>query len=292
MSIGFVSIIMNQQDIRLRSCILKNATPENLLRLIEHNLTMLDKMLDWNFQNNIHLFRISSEIIPFGSHPINVVAWWELFQTQLRALGDKAKKLGIRLSFHPGQYTTLSSPNAGVVARAILDLKYHARFLDTMGVDFSNKIILHIGSKYGNKEQAVRRFIKNFKNLPVNVRRRIVLENDELHFTADDILKIARKTKCPAVFDLLHHQINNSGNLSVAGAVLRCRKSWRRADGVQKIHYSQQAPGKRIGSHSETISLPQFLAFYKILPQPIDIMLEVKDKSLSALKCISAVKNL
>ncbi len=292
MSIGFVSIIVNRQDIKMRSCILKNATPANLMLLIQHNLDTLDRALQWNFENDIKLFRLSSEIIPFGSHPVNNIPWWSLFRTQLLALGEKAKRFGIRLSFHPGQYTTLASPNAEVVARAERDLKYHATFLDAMGLDFSSKMILHIGSSYGDKPETMRRFIKNFKRQPRSVKKRLVLENDELHFNVEEVLKIARFTRSPVVFDILHHQINPSGKLSALDAVIRCRKSWRRGDGIQKIHYSQQAVGKRTGSHSDTIAVPQFLDFYKILPQPIDIMLEVKDKSLSALKCINAVKNL
>ena len=60
-------------------------------------------------------------------------------------------------------------------------------------------------------------------------------------------------------------------------------------DGNQKIHYSQQAPGKRPGAHTDTIDLETFLTFHDQLEdKQIDIMLEVKDKNLSAIKCQNA----
>ncbi len=67
-----------------------------------------------------------------------------------------------------------------------------------------------------------------------------------------------------------------------------CKKTWKEKDGFQKIHYSQQDPLKRTGSHSNTIKIDEFLDFYESLGRKdIDIMLEVKDKNLSALKCIN-----
>ncbi|CZQ96461.1 uv-endonuclease uvde [Trichococcus palustris] len=66
-------------------------------------------------------------------------------------------------------------------------------------------------------------------------------------------------------------------------------KTWKEEDGKQKIHYSQPAPGKRPGAHTDTIVLDTFLAFYeKLEDKQIDIMLEVKDKNLSAVKCVNA----
>jgi UV DNA damage endonuclease len=71
-----------------------------------------------------------------------------------------------------------------------------------------------------------------------------------------------------------------------------CNKTWKRIDGPQKIHYSQQNPLKKIGSHSNTIRVNEFIKFYNILKdKSIDIMLEVKDKNLSAIKCINCTTN-
>jgi UV DNA damage endonuclease len=72
-----------------------------------------------------------------------------------------------------------------------------------------------------------------------------------------------------------------------------CRKTWLAKDGTQKVHYSQQAQGKKAGSHSESIKVEEFLDFYKSLGRDdLDIMLEVKDKNLSAVRCIKEMQKL
>jgi UV DNA damage endonuclease len=85
------------------------------------------------------------------------------------------------------------------------------------------------------------------------------------------------------VYDNLHHQANSCGG-SDAQWIDACRPTW---DSRQKIHYSQQAAEKRQGAHSATIHVREFIDFCNVLPsQDIDVMLEVKDKNLSAVKCM------
>lgn len=290
MSVGYVSIILSEPDIKMKSCILKNASPEHLSALIEHNITTLDQMLEFNRRHDIRLFRLSSGFIPFASHPINKLRWWQKYSKQFLALGDKAKRYKIRLSFHPGQYTTLSSPNRVIVQKSLKDLQYHARVLDAMGLDSSSKMILHIGGFYEGKKESIERFIKNYSKLPQNIKNRLVIENDDKIYTATEVLYISKRTGAPVIFDYLHHLLNHEGELDTANILQQVRKTWRKKDGVQKIHYSQQAQGKRAGSHSLSIEVPEFVEFYKTLPQPIDVMLEVKDKDLSALKCIAELE--
>ncbi len=69
-----------------------------------------------------------------------------------------------------------------------------------------------------------------------------------------------------------------------------CRETWNKEDGVQKIHYSQQDVNKRPGAHSSTIEIKQFIEFIDKMDLDLDIMLEVKDKNLSALKCINYIR--
>jgi UV DNA damage endonuclease len=291
MNIGYVSIIMSEPGLKMKSCILKNASEENLIKLIKHNLEILDKILDYNFKNKVFVFRISSGFIPFASHPINKIDWCKMFKKDFLALGKKAKKYGIRLSMHPGQYTTLSSPNKNIVKKSILDLKYQTKVLDCMGLDSKNKIILHIGGKYEDKKQSMERFIKEYNKLPQNIKKRLVIENDDRNYTVEDVLYISSQTSIPVLFDYFHHLLNHEGDLNTIEVLKKCMATWKKdRDGIAKIHYSQQAKENISGSHSLTISVPEFLEFYKTLPDNVDIMLEVKDKDISALKCILAAK--
>ncbi len=289
MNIGYACLVVGVPGCKIRTCTIKNATSDVLLSLIKSNIETLDNILDYNIRTGIMLFRISSDIIPFGSHPVNALNWWDVFSGKLQEIGCKAQSAGVRLSMHPGQYTVLNSPNPVVVKRALDDLRYHARFLDAMGLSKQHKIVLHIGGVYGDKPGAINRFIKQYRCLDENIRQRLVIENDDRQYTISEVLSIGKNEGIPVVFDNLHHQVNPDHCYTDMEWIKTCANTWKPEDGPQKIHYSQQNPGKRPGSHSYTIDVNKFLVFYERLHnQDIDIMLEVKDKNLSAIKCIRA----
>jgi UV DNA damage endonuclease len=290
MNIGYACISVGVRNTELRSCIQKNATETKLMELIEHNLKSLDTMIHYNINNKIKLFRISSDLIPFGSSPVNKLPWWEIHEQQLKQIGEKIKQSGMRVSMHPGQYTVLNSPDDKVVARAMEDLNYHTKVLDSLGVGPSHKIVLHIGGIYNDKPMAMQRFITNYSMLSEEVKKRLVLENDDKMYNIKDVLEISSYTKAPVIFDNLHNKINPpSDNKDEVLWIEECKRTWKEKDGQQKIHYSRQNPKKQPGSHSETIVLHEFMEFIeKLSRNDIDIMLEVKDKNLSAVKCINA----
>lgn len=290
MSIGYACLNIGTPDTNMRSVMQRNATAEKLTEVTAHNLAALEKMIDYNQKNNIQLFRISSDLIPFGSSPVNALPWWDIHADAFHRIGAKIQKSGMRVSFHPGQYTVLNSPDEDVVARAILDLAYHNKMLECLRVDNKHKIILHVGGIYGDKKAALERFETNFARLPEAVQKRLIIENDDRLYNIEDVLGLAFRIQIPAVYDNLHHAINpppsgGDDRYWIAAA----KKTWKASDGNQKIHYSQQAPGKRPGAHTDTIQLDTFLTFHETLEdKQIDIMLEVKDKNLSAVKCVNA----
>lgn len=297
MNIGYASKTLAVPGTRMRSITKRLATPERLNGVIVDNLAALDATLDYLGCNGIRLFRISSDVVPFGSSPVNTLDWAVEHEDRLASIGAKARRLGIRLSMHPGQYTVLNSPDPQVVENAVADLSYHATFLDALDVDASGKIVLHIGGAYGDKRAALERFVRACETLPDRVRRRLVVENDDRLFTALDALEASRRTGVPMVFDVLHHELNHEpGSPAWPDLAEAAADTWKPEDGAPKIHYAQQAPGRRPGSHSDTIAVDRFVAFHDELASraevlqaaPVfDIMLEVKDKNLSVLKCIA-----
>lgn len=291
MRIGYACLTVGVRDTNFRTCILKNASDENLRSIIQHNLTSLDHITDYNIKNNIKLFRLSSGIIPFGSSPVNKLKWWDLFEQELAAIGEKIKEAGMRVSMHPGQYTVLNSPREEVVERAVKDLEYHTRFLDSLGVNSEHKIILHVGGVYGDKESALTRFIENYKLLDLPIKKRLVIENDDKCFRIEDVLYLSKHLHIPVIYDNLHNQVFPSDDSKEDRYwIERANKTWTKKDGLQKIHYSQQDEAKRLGAHSTTIQLSKFMEFIEGLENRLDIMLEVKDKNLSAVKCINAIQ--
>ena len=289
MAIGYACKLVGVSNTDMRSCLLKNASSEKLEELIKYNINSLNNIIDYNIENNIHLFRISSDFVPFGSSEINKLKWWEIFKDELQDIGSKIKSSGMRVSLHPGQYTVLNSNSKEVVARAVDDLNYHTRILDSLGLNQEHKVILHIGGGYDNKKLSMERFMDNYDHLDDKVKNRLIIENDDKIYNIEELLEIGIRKSIPVVFDNLHNKINPSDQAkSEKYWIEESKKTWKNKDGYQKIHYSQQAENKKKGSHSEYISINEFMDFYKILNrQDIDIMLEVKDKNLSCIKCIN-----
>ena len=215
-----------------RGTTLRNASPERLRGLIELNLATLKRVTAFNVDHGGGLFRISSDVVPFGSHPVNRRCWWAAFRGPLREIG---------------------------------------------------KLVIHVGGASGDKEAALNRWIGAVSDLPGNVRARVVLENDERLFGADDVLRASAATGTPVVLDVFHHRVyaGPDAETSVPGLIHRAAATWDRArDGVPKIHYSSQAEGRRPGAHAEYVDPAEFARFLTLAPAEVqfDCMLEAEAK--------------
>ena len=152
-----------------------------------------------------------------------------------RPSGSWPPRTGCASACTRGQYTVLNSPDDDVVRRAVADLAYHAAFLDALGTGAEAKVVLHVGGAYGDKKTALRRFVARCRELDAGVRRRLVAENDDRLFTAEDALAASAACGIPMVFDVLHHRLNHDpggrGELELLDAAAR---TWGPQDGPQK----------------------------------------------------------
>jgi len=259
---------------------------------VGHNLACLERILQWNIEHDIYFFRITSNLVPFASHPICSIDWKTLFSEKFARIGSFIKGSGIRVSMHPGQYTVLNSNREDVVERSILELEYHTEVLDLMNQDADAKIVLHVGGVYGSKSKAMNRFARVYQNLSDSVKRRLIIENDERNYTVEDCIAVNEITGIPVVMDNLHHDANNSGE-RFSSAFDAVKKTWRTGDGLPIIHYSSQEPDGRPGKHAVSIDTQHFESFLHSLRRyEMDVMLEVKDKEKSAIKAINITKQL
>jgi UV DNA damage endonuclease len=123
-----------------------------MLEVSRRNLDALREILQWNLKHRIKLFRITSGLIPFGSHHINSGIWKKELKGDFREIGDFIRRNFLRVSMHPGQYTVINTPNREFYERSMKDLQYHCAVLDLMELDGSHKIIIHGGGIYGNRQ--------------------------------------------------------------------------------------------------------------------------------------------
>lgn len=265
---------------------------ERMLETALANILALERILQWNREHGIEVFRITSNLIPFGSHPINSGAWKQAFKGDFEMIGRFIQSNGIQVSMHPGQYTVLNTPNESFLANALRDLDYHAAILDLMELDSVHKIILHGGGAYGEKERSIGVLLDRIAKLPQEISRRLVLENDTRTFNAEDILFICRQAWLPAVFDVFHHQVLPSlDGLDERAVISLFRDTW--SGQRQEIHYSDPNPEKARDAHSESVDVARFGVFLqKVEDLELDVMLEVKDKQASVLKLRKAFPQL
>mgnify|MGYP001586874762 FL=1 len=97
MKIGYACIPMILNYRTNRSFVLKNFSYERFYNCVKENLQDLYKILEQNVKNNIYFFRISSDIIPFASHDVNDIKWWEIFKDELCDIGNFIKENNIRV---------------------------------------------------------------------------------------------------------------------------------------------------------------------------------------------------
>jgi UV DNA damage endonuclease len=280
-----------------------------LIQTVRDNLIHLNQILKYNVKNNLLFFRISSDLIPFASHPICKFSWYKFFQSEFKQIGDYIKKYSIRITMHPDQFVILNSPDNKIVENSINELKYHCKVLDTMCLDDTAKVQIHVGGVYGNKLEARDRFIKTYNNNSKlvdddndSIRRRLVIENDDRLYSLKDCLQINQQTGIPIVLDSFHHECYSNEEqtpLLLQIALQKAMLTWKSTkDGLPIVDYSSQDTrnkrdnkSNRKGKHAETIDTTLFRKFLKETEGlDFDIMLEIKDKEKSALKALGIVR--
>ena len=263
---------------------------DELKNKIIQNLKDLITMIMWNENNGIKVFRLSSELFPHKSNPLVDDYNFDFAKDLLKEIGDLSKKLNQRLTFHPGQYNVVGTPDEKKFQQTINDLSYHAEVLDLMGLDYNSVLVVHGGGVYGNKEETIERWCIQYEKLPQNIKNRLVIENCEKCFSIEDCIKISQKVNIPIVFDTHHYDCYNklhpTETLQEPSYYIETiLKSWTNRKLKPKFHISEQGSGK-IGHHSDFVEvIPDYLLE---IPQKysidIDIMIEAKMKEQAIFK--------
>jgi UV DNA damage endonuclease len=265
---------------------LKSFSEQRLIETVAGNLDCLQQILRWNVERNILFFRITSDLVPFASHPVCRFDWQGHFRESFAWIGEFIRAHHIRISMHPDPFTLINSRDEAIFERSRRELLYHAQVLNAMGLDRTAKIQIHVGGVYGDKAASIKRFIERFGRLNRVVRDRLVVENDEKSYALRDCLTIHEGAGLPILFDVFHHSILNHGE-DLRTCLDRTSRTWRVEDGIPMVDYSTQAANKPIGSHAPSIDIGDFQTLLaNSRPHDFDIMLEIKDKEASAEKAI------
>ena len=250
------------------------------------NAMDLDKIMDWNILNGYNFFRITSSLAPWKSE----YEWDDLkdierIRMYLHSAGVKAKTHNLRITSHPGPFNVLTSPHPHVVDNCIKDLTIHGDVFDMLRLTRTpyNKINIHIGGAYGDKESAMERFCKSFERLPDSVKTRLTVENDDkasMYSVKDLYEGVYKRIGIPIVFDYHHHKFC-TGDLSEQEALELAISTWPKGI-TPATHYSES----RSKEYNDDKIRPQAHSDYVLnkietYGNEIDVMIEAKHKELA-----------
>ena len=128
------------------------------------SLEGLDRVLDYMHGEGLDMYRLSSDIAPYATHPDLPQFHGQVAESdaELAAFGAKAREYDIRLSFHPSQYVLLNSPDPKLTDKSIWDLASQAEMLDRMGCGPEAVLVTHVGGVYGDLEASRARWIEGW----------------------------------------------------------------------------------------------------------------------------------
>ena len=216
---------------------------EYISGLAFQNCLDLRELVKWNRVMGIELFRVSSGLFPWmDEYDFRVLKDYKLIEITLRSVGELAERFNQRLTFHPGPFNCLASYNPDVVAKTIRELDKHSEQFNIMGFEPSNynKINIHVGGSYDDKEATLERFCKNFELLADHTKKRLVVENDDKasEYSVKDLYEgVYKRIGIPITFDYYHHKFN-TGGLTEEEALKLAATTW--PTGIKQCcHYSE-----------------------------------------------------
>ena len=244
--------------------------------LVRKNVADLKRILRWNADHGVGLFRMGQALIPFASHPAFAYDWETEHGEALRETGKLARDLGIRLSMHPGQYINPGSLKPDVVERSLTELRYVARVFDLLGSP-DGVAVLHMGGAYADKTASAQRFVEVMWS-EARILPYLALENDERVWTVAEVVRTADALGIPAITDAFHHDLN-PGGLTLKEALDLSLPTWASRGVRPKLHLSSQDPAKQAGAHAYTVDSRDWQALLSAIgDREADVMVEAKGK--------------
>jgi len=251
------------------------------------NAKDLVNIIKWNNEMGIKQFRMSSDIFPWMAYyQLDELPDYEEISDYLYMAGDEASGKQ-RLTFHPGHFNVLGSPNPTVVNKTIKELNQHSEIMNIMGLSRThyNKINIHIGGAYGDKQVTLDRWINNYHKLCFSTQERLTVENDDkasMYSVKELYEGIYKKIGVPIVFDFYHHKFC-TGGLTEQEALELALSTWPK-DITPCTHYSESRRKEKLDesikaqAHSDLI--------YNKIPtysNEFDCVIEAKHKELAVI---------
>jgi UV DNA damage endonuclease len=170
------------------------------------------------------------ETLPEANLSIETTYNYAKIEQEFNLCNTVIKKNKIRCSTHPDQFVVPASATKSVVEKSIVELKSHGKMMDAMGLPqtYDAPINIHMNIYKGGTKEIAKRFIDVYNDLPINVKSRLVLENEDKtnSWKVEELYElIYSNTGIPITYDNLHFRCN-PGKLSAKEAVKLCMSTW------------------------------------------------------------------
>lgn len=249
------------------------------------NINDFEKILKWNLDNNIFVYRMSSDMFPcLGFYNIKDLPDFDIISSKLRSIGNYAKENKIRLSFHPSHFCVIASENDSVVRNAIDELNKHAELMDLMNLDKNTfyPINIHINTTKPTREEAAKRFVERFELLSDSCKSRLTVENDDSpnQYSVKMLHDwVYQKIGIPIVFDQ-HHYNYGTQDQSMEDALKLALSTWK----TRPLTHMSSPKTLEDNSGKQTAHADYIYEEIKTYGQDFDIEIEAKAKDLAVLR--------
>ena len=231
----------------MRQATFKEQGISHASQLALQNAQDLVKIIQWNHENNISLFRIGSGMFPWGTeYNLTDLPDYQAIADTLYSAGELVMRYGHRVSAHPDHFVKLGSLQPHVRENSKKELELHAIVFDLMGLpqDYRCPINIHVGMNFS--QQVIDNWIQSYSELSPGVQRRLVVENDDkaTGFSVQQLYdNLHKKIYIPITFDYFHHQFHPD-DLTTREAAVLATYTWKGFTPL--FHYSES---KAVNEH-------------------------------------------
>ena len=224
---------------------------EILSARILNNFLVTEKVIRYCKASGFASYRLSSDLTPIINHPsvdlkLQDLPNASLIFESLSSISKAVNETGLKISAHPSEYISLTSPKEEVISNSTRDLSSHAELFDLIGLPQSYDAPLNIHCRRDEDPEIISNdFIRNYDKLPHNVKSRLVVEvndNKDGVWSVKNLYKyFYQKARIPVTFDNLHHSFCNHG-VSEREAFCMAYSTWNT---TPVFHYSEGVNGTR-----------------------------------------------
>lgn len=254
----------------------------------KHNVAHLLKVLKWNVDHGILLYRVSNDLIPLASHSdfLRDFTWrWdkdvEILES-LEAIKAFVLENNVRLTMHPDPYVVLNSQKKDVFERSVRSLNHMATLLDYIG---GTDLVIYIGGQYGNAKEAIRVFEERFNDLNDFAKEKIRIKNDESLYTLSQCIEVGKDLNIPVVFDYHHYKCNHTKWEDLNELTREVVMTWDESDRLPLVHIASGKSGPFDVDHGDYVDEMDLIFMTSVMTgRKYDLLIEGKKRELAAMK--------